>query len=68
MKKCVICGANVRRMNPKANICSPTCRKARDAGISLEDQIRRETDLDIPYNPTRGDSFEPSAHQQTTDQ
>ena len=41
-KRCVVCGAKVRNINPRCNTCDPTCTRAKHAGRSRDEQIREE--------------------------
>lgn len=40
MRRCVICGARVRNMNPKVKTCDSTCTRARKNKVTREQQIR----------------------------
>lgn len=44
---CVVCGARVRAINPRCVTCSPECTRARLAGRTREEEIRREMDIEI---------------------
>lgn len=41
-RKCIVCGAAVRNMNPKTVTCDPICTRARNSNISRYDQIMRD--------------------------
>lgn len=42
MRKCVICDARVRNINPKTKTCDPTCTRARKHGRTRQEQFRAE--------------------------
>jgi hypothetical protein len=46
MRKCVICGARVRNMNPKCVTCDPVCTKAKHAWRTRVQQIKYEIDIE----------------------
>lgn len=49
-KPCVVCGTPVKQLNPKSNTCSNECTRARNAGITREEQIRRDMNR-VPWGP-----------------
>jgi hypothetical protein len=38
-RRCVICGARVRNINPKVNTCDPICTKAKHNGLTRAQQF-----------------------------
>jgi hypothetical protein len=52
-RRCVICGASVRNMNPKCNTCSPDCTKAKHAGLTLAEFYQRENSRPIETEDIR---------------
>lgn len=40
-RRCIICGARVTNMNPKANTCSTLCTKAKHAGLTHQQMIEK---------------------------
>jgi hypothetical protein len=41
-RKCEVCGAAVRNMNPKTKTCDPICTRARNNNITRAEQIVRD--------------------------
>lgn len=41
-RKCVVCGAAVRNMNPRTVTCDPICTRAKNNNITREAQVIRD--------------------------
>jgi hypothetical protein len=59
VRRCVVCGARVKNLNPKTKTCDPTCTAARKAGRTREEQQRHEAEEvwradAVTYCPTCG--------------
>lgn len=39
-RKCMVCGAAVRNINPKTRTCDPICTRARNNGLTRTEQIK----------------------------
>lgn len=48
IRKCVVCGAHVKNMNPKTVTCDPVCTRARRAARTRQEQLEFENQADIP--------------------
>jgi hypothetical protein len=41
-RKCVVCGAAVKNMNPRTVTCDPICTRAKNNNITREEQVVRD--------------------------
>jgi predicted nucleic acid-binding Zn ribbon protein len=41
-RKCVVCGAAVKNMNPKCNTCDSICTRAKNNNITRNEQVIRD--------------------------